>query len=86
MIKIFFKVQVFESSGKYYTEEIVGLELLLEQLLISNSLCIYMPKVVELIKEKFKDRFKDMYLLVDHAEGYPCLITPESRDETSKMS
>lgn len=69
-IKTTFSVTTFKPSGKYYDE----FDLELEVSLCSDGKTIYMDHACE--QAKLKRGQSKMYWLLNHPEGYPCLLTP----------
>ena len=78
-IKLTIKVTVFKASGKYYSEEHIAVELDVNEVVDSQTgfINLYMPNVVKQVKSQLANRYRGMYLYINHVEGYPCLITPQ---------
>jgi hypothetical protein len=78
-----FTVQYFRKSGKYYTTGYFAMTAQTCELEDGKySVCMDTP--TEHLKGYFKDRqapglsgwYGDFYALLDHPEGYPCLLMP----------
>ena len=81
MINVVVTVTVFKPGGKYYDKTTEVIQLPLDHVIVGENINVYMPDIVDKINTMYVGRYKDMNLLLECDNGYPCLIPTNGRKE-----